>query len=122
MLWLFILVFCTPVECRLLHDGPTHLGPVLSCLDVPAVAMATGFLQFVYESADMRVPFCCHLFLLRLPNFSLSCVLQSAFVRPFTPDTNVMYLTLYEDNTDMHLSVYLSLFVNEVPFKMCAHA
>ena len=96
--------------------GPLILSPALSCLDVLAAAMVwtatlaalatacavnsfwlicllailfclTGFLQFVYESAYMRLPFCCHLFLLILPNLTLPYVLQSAFVRTFSPDT-----------------------------------
>ena len=91
-------------------------GPALSCLDVLVVAMVqiaalaalasacvmtsfwlicslaiffclAGFLQFVYEFTYMRLPFCCYLFLLRLSDLSLPYVLQSAFVRLFTPDT-----------------------------------
>ena len=34
----------------------------------------------------------------------------------------VVYLALYEDNTDMHLNVYLLVSVNEVLFTMSAHA
>ena len=34
----------------------------------------------------------------------------------------VVYLALYEDNTDMHLSVYLLQCVSEVLFTVCTHA
>ena len=34
----------------------------------------------------------------------------------------VVYLVLYEDNTDMHFSVYLLVCVNVVLFTICAHA
>ena len=79
---------------------PLILSPALPCLDVPAMAMVwiatlaalaivcmmnsfwhicslaiffclAVFLQFVYESAYMRLPFHSHLCLLKLPNLSL---------------------------------------------------
>ena len=109
------LFFALQLNIGCFMMGLLILSPALSCLDVMAVGMVwiatlaasatacvmnsfglfvclpfllfTGFLQFVYESAYMRLPYCCHLFLLTLPNSSLPYVLQSAFLRLLIPGT-----------------------------------
>ena len=130
---------------------PFILSPAMSCLDIPAMAMvwigtlgalATAcdlnsfwlicllvllfgcFLQFVYESAYMGLPFCSLPFLLRLPDLSLPYLLQSAFFETIYSLHHVVYLALYDDNTDMHLTAYLLVHVctSEVLFTICVYA
>ena len=70
----------------------------------------------------MRMPFCSHLLLLRLPNLGLPYLLHSAFLKPFIPDAMQCMLPLYEDNADMLLNMYMLLCANKVLFTISACA
>ena len=72
-----------------------------SCIRLHVILCGTLFFCWKFSEADFNA-------------FKVACL-------PMCDGMPVVYIALYEDNTDMHVSAYLLLCVNAVLFTMSAH-
>ena len=114
--WVAIFIFCFPVECGLLHDGPPFLG---YCILHSTIVVCSHHSHGLYHwicCLDHYLGYClfysillsCHFrFLLRLPDLSLHISLPSL---AFTSWHHAVYLSL-SDITIWCLYAYLLLCI-----------